>query len=106
MIAAAVEAGRAECEIYSGAFAVHHKQDASPVTAADHAAEAIILARLAQIAPSIPVVAEEEVSAGRVPKIGKEFFLVDPLDGTKEFIAKRGDFTVNIALIRDGVPVL
>jgi 3'(2'), 5'-bisphosphate nucleotidase len=106
MIAAAVEAGRAECEIYAGAFQVHHKQDASPVTAADHAAEAIILQRLAQIAPSIPVVAEEEVAAGRTPRVATEFFLVDPLDGTKEFIAKRGDFTVNIALIRDGQPVL
>jgi 3'(2'), 5'-bisphosphate nucleotidase len=106
MIAAALEAGRAECEIYSGAFQVHHKEDASPVTAADHAAEAIILEHLARLAPGVPVIAEEEVAAGRVPKIGREFFLVDPLDGTKEFIAKRGDFTVNIALIRDGSPVL
>jgi 3'(2'), 5'-bisphosphate nucleotidase len=106
IIAAAIEAGRAECEIYAGAFQVHHKQDASPVTAADHAAEAIILAHLARIAPDIPVIAEEEVAAGRIPKVAGEFFLVDPLDGTKEFIAKRGDFTVNIALIRDGLPVL
>ena len=106
MVAAAIEAGRAECEIYAGAFQVHHKQDASPVTAADHAAEAIILARLAQIAPGIPIVAEEEVAAGRIPRVAGEFFLVDPLDGTKEFIARRGDFTVNIALIRDGMPVL
>jgi 3'(2'),5'-bisphosphate nucleotidase len=93
MVTAAVEAGRAECEIYAGAFKVHHKEDASPVTAADHEAEAIILEHLARVAPGIPVV-------------GKEFILVDPLDGTKEFIARRGDFTVNIALIRDGAPVL
>jgi 3'(2'),5'-bisphosphate nucleotidase len=106
MITAAIEAGRAECEIYAGAFQVHHKQDASPVTAADHAAEAIILGHLARLAPSIPVVAEEEAAAGRVPQVGKEFFLVDPLDGTKEFVARRGEFTVNIALIRDGLPVL
>ena len=106
MLSAAVEAGRAECAIYSSPFQVHHKQDASPVTAADHAAEAIILERLALIAPSIPVVAEEAVAAGRTPRVGAEFFLVDPLDGTKEFIAKRGDFTVNIALIREGEPVL
>ncbi len=106
MVAAAVEAGRAECEIYAGAFRVHHKQDASPVTEADHAAEAIILERLAKVAPSVPIVAEEEVAAGRIPRVAGEFFLVDPLDGTKEFIAKRGDFTVNIALVRDGAPVL
>jgi len=106
MIAAAIEAGRAECDIYAGAFQVHHKHDASPVTAADHAAEAIILTHLARLAPTIPVVAEEEAAAGRIPKVTSEFFLVDPLDGTKEFVARRGDFTVNIALIRDGQPVL
>src|SRR5262249_26989069 len=61
---------------------------------------------LAKAAPDIPIIAEEEVAAGRVPAIADEFFLVDPLDGTKEFIQKRGDFTVNIALIRGGVPVL
>jgi 3'(2'), 5'-bisphosphate nucleotidase len=106
LVLAALEAGRVECEIYAGAIAVQHKEDNSPVTAADHAAEAIILARLAQAAPHIPIVAEEEVAAGRVPKVDAEFFLVDPLDGTKEFIAKRGDFTVNIALIRQRQPVL
>lgn len=106
MIAASVEAGRVAHDIYRGGFDVHRKADASPVTDADHAAEAIILQRLAQIAPHIPVIAEEEAAAGRVPEIGAEFFLVDPLDGTKEFIQKRGDFTVNIALIRDGSPVL
>jgi len=106
MISAAIEAGRAACEIYRSGFEVEVKDDASPVTAADHAAEAIILARLRAVAPSIPIVAEESVAAGLVPTIGAEFFLVDPLDGTKEFIQKRGDFTVNIALIRQGVPVL
>ena len=106
MVAAAVEGGRAECEIYAGAFRVHHKQDASPVTEADHAAEAIILEHLRRVAPAIPIVAEEEVAAGRIPKVAGEFFLVDPLDGTKEFIARRGDFTVNIALVRDGQPVM
>jgi len=54
----------------------------------------------------VPIVAEEEVAAGRLPAIGNEFFLVDPLDGTKEFIQRNGDFTVNIALIRSGAPVL
>jgi 3'(2'), 5'-bisphosphate nucleotidase len=92
--------------IYRGGFDVTHKADASPVTDADQAAEALILERLRAIAPAIPVVAEEEVAAGRTPKVDAEFFLVDPLDGTKEFIQKRGDFTVNIALIRNRVPVL
>ena len=64
------------------------------------------LGRLKEIAPQIPVIAEEEVAAGRVPSVGREFFLVDPLDGTKEFIQKRGDFTVNIALIRERSPLL
>ncbi len=106
MIAAAVEAGQAAHRIYLGHFEVQQKADKSPVTAADHASEAIILERLAQSAPGVPVVAEEEVAAGRLPAIGAEFFLVDPLDGTKEFIQRNGDFTVNIALVRDGDPVL
>jgi 3'(2'),5'-bisphosphate nucleotidase len=106
MAEAALEAGRAAHEIYLGAFEVQRKADQSPVTAADHAAEAIILERLQQIAPGVPVVAEEEVAAGRVPAIGNEFFLVDPLDGTKEFIQRNCDFTVNIALVRGGDPVL
>jgi len=105
-IAAAIEAGRVAHEIYRGNFDVRRKADESPVTDADHAAEAIILERLARAAPGVPIVAEEEVAAGRVPRIGSEFFLVDPLDGTKEFIQRRGDFTVNIALVRDGGPVL
>jgi 3'(2'),5'-bisphosphate nucleotidase len=106
MVAAAIAAGRAELDIYQGDFEVLRKADQSPVTAADHAAEAIILERLAHAAPSVPVVAEEEVAAGRVPDVESEFFLVDPLDGTKEFIQRNGEFTVNIALIRQGVPVL
>ena len=106
MVSAAIEAGRAACDIYRSGFEVRIKEDDSPVTAADHAAEAIILARLAAGAPSVPVVAEEQVAAGRVPDTGKEFFLVDPLDGTKEFVQRRGDFTVNIALVRDGTPQL
>jgi 3'(2'), 5'-bisphosphate nucleotidase len=106
MIAAAIEAGRVVHDIYRGDFDVQRKADESPVTSADHAAEAIILERLSEAAPNVPIIAEEEVAAGRVPAIGAEFFLVDPLDGTKEFIQKRGDFTVNVALIRDGSPVL
>jgi 3'(2'), 5'-bisphosphate nucleotidase len=106
MIDAALEAGRAAHGIYLGHFEVQLKADQSPVTAADHASEAIILERLRRAAPAVPVVAEEEVAAGRQPAIGKEFFLVDPLDGTKEFIQRNGDFTINIALVRDGDPVL
>jgi len=106
IVAAAIEAGKVVHDFYRGKFEVQRKADASPVTDADHAAEAVILGRLKEIAPQIPVIAEEEVAAGRVPAIGNEFFLVDPLDGTKEFIQKRGDFTVNIALIRDRSPVL
>jgi len=106
MVGAAMEAGGAVQRIYLGGFSVHAKDDASPVTEADHEAEAIILEHLVRSAPQIPVVAEEAVSAGRVPQVGHEFFLVDPLDGTKEFIARRGEFTVNIALVRSGTPVL
>jgi 3'(2'), 5'-bisphosphate nucleotidase len=106
IVVAAIEAGKVVHQIYRGGFEVSHKADESPVTSADHAAEAIILERLRTVAPEIPVIAEEEVAAGRIPSVGTEFFLVDPLDGTKEFIQKRGDFTVNIALVRDRVPVL
>lgn len=106
IIAAAIEAGKVVHTVYRGGFNVQHKADESPVTEADHAAEALILDKLRSAAPHIPVVAEEEVAAGRIPAVGREFFLVDPLDGTKEFIQKRGDFTVNIALIRDRTPVL
>jgi 3'(2'), 5'-bisphosphate nucleotidase len=106
MMAAALEAGRATWQIYRSEFEVMQKADQSPVTAADHAAEAIILRHLALAAPAIPVIAEEEVAAGRIPAVAAEFFLVDPLDGTKEFVARRGDYTVNIALVRSGVPLL
>ncbi|HXS28069.1 MAG TPA: 3'(2'),5'-bisphosphate nucleotidase CysQ [Steroidobacteraceae bacterium] len=105
-IEAALDAGRKVREIYRRGFAVRRKDDATPVTDADHASEAIILAHLANVAPSIPVVAEEAAAAGRTPAVGNEFFLVDPLDGTREFVARRGEFTVNIALVRAGAPVL
>ena len=82
------------------------KADESPVTAADHAAEAVILERLAAAAPGIAVVAEEEAAAGRIPDVSGAFFLVDPLDGTKEFIKRGDDFTVNIGLIEAGVPTM
>ena len=71
------------------------------MTAADEETEAFILAELAKLAPGVPVIAEEEAAAGRVQTIGARFFLVDPLDGTKEFITRNGEFTVNIARDRE-----
>jgi 3'(2'), 5'-bisphosphate nucleotidase len=99
-------AGDAILAVYATDFAVRGKADASPVTEADERAEAVILAGLARLTPDIPVVAEEAVAAGRIPRVGERFWLVDPLDGTKEFINRNGEFTVNIALIEDGRPVL
>ena len=106
LIYTAQRAGAAIMTVYGTDFAVHDKPDASPVTAADEAAEKIILAELDRLAPEIAVVAEEAVSAGRVPVIADRFFLVDPLDGTREFVARRDEFTVNIALVERGLPVL
>ena len=107
----AIEAAREIMRIYAGDLGVRDKADKSPVTDADHAAEAIIVAGLRKLTPGTPVVAEEEMAAGRVPDIdaiqrGAPFWLVDPLDGTKEFIKKNGEFTVNIALIEGGRPTL
>jgi 3'(2'), 5'-bisphosphate nucleotidase len=100
-------AAREIMRIYAGDLGVRDKADKSPVTDADHAAEAIIVAGLRQLTPDTAVVAEEEMAAGRVPNIGHgPFWLVDPLDGTKEFIKRNGEFTVNIALIEDGRPTL
>src|SRR5208282_4464176 len=93
-------------EVYATNFEVRDKSDASPVTAADERAEAIILAALAKLTPSIPVVSEEAAAAGRTPAVAERFWLVDPLDGTKEFINRNGEFTVNIALIENGYPTL
>jgi 3'(2'), 5'-bisphosphate nucleotidase len=100
------DAGQVIMDIYATDFDVTRKGDESPVTQADQQAEAVILAGLAQLAPGIPVVAEEAVAAGHIPDVSDRFFLVDPLDGTKEFISRNGEFTVNIALIESGRPVL
>lgn len=81
------------------------KADGSPVTLADQEAEVLILDDLKKVVPDIPVIAEEAVSRGEVPKVGSRFFLVDPLDGTREFTSGSGQFTVNIGLIEDGEPV-
>ena len=106
LIYTAQRAGGAIMAVYATDFAVRDKADASPVTVADEAAEKIILADLLAAAPDVPVVAEESVSAGLVPVIADRFFLVDPLDGTREFVSHRDEFTVNVAFIENGEPVM
>ncbi len=106
LCALALEAGAAAMAVYARDFETEIKADSSPVTEADELGEKIILEGLAAFAPDVPVLAEESASAGRIPDpLGDLFFLVDPLDGTKEFIKKTGEFTVNIALIEQGRPV-
>ena len=105
--AAALSAGAAILEVYGQEFTVERKADASPVTLADRLAEAIIVEALRRATPEIAIVAEELAAAGHLPATAPErFWLGDPLDGTKEFIARNGEFTVNIALIDRGRPVL
>ena len=101
---AAIEAGERIMEVYGAPdFEVKAKSDDSPVTEADEAADAIISARLRAEFPDLPLVTEEQAdSHGQAVRT---FLIVDPLDGTKEFVQRRGDFTVNIALVVDGVPV-
>ena len=100
------DAGELIMTIYRSDFSVRGKADQSPVTEADERAEALILPALAALLPGTPIVAEEAVAAGKVPSVGERFWLVDPLDGTKEFISRNGEFTVNIALIENGRPTL
>jgi 3'(2'), 5'-bisphosphate nucleotidase len=99
-------AGNIILDIYATDFAVRKKSDASPVTEADDRAEAVILSALKTITPDIPVVSEEAASAGHIPEVSKCFWLVDPLDGTKEFINRNGEFTVNVALVENQRPVI
>jgi len=106
MAEAAQEAGEAILQVVRRGFEVETKGDSSPVTEADRAAELIILAALARAAPGVPVIAEEEVAAGRIPAHDDLYFLVDPLDGTKEFVRGGDDYTVNIGLVERGVPKL
>lgn len=100
------DAGELIMTIYRSDFSVRGKADQSPVTEADERAEALILPALAALLPGTPIVAEEAVAAGKVPAVAERFWLVDPLDGTKEFISRNGEFTVNIALIENGAPTL
>lgn len=97
-------AGVAVLEVYEAELAVRTKGDGSPVTAADERAEGIILERLARIAPHVPIVSEESQDAARSGRAAECFWLVDPLDGTREFLEHRDEFTINIALVEDGMP--
>jgi 3'(2'),5'-bisphosphate nucleotidase len=105
-IAASLEAGAAILEIRGRGLLVEKKADHSPVTDADRAAEKIICEHLAVAAPDVAMIGEEAVYEGRIPATGDAFFLVDPLDGTREFVAGGNDFTVNIGLVENGTPVL
>ncbi len=105
--ALARRAGAAILEIYAGTFAVEHKGDDSPLTAADMAAHRIIVDGLRALTPDIPVLSEESSDiAWPVRRAWDRYWLVDPLDGTREFIKRNGEFTVNIALIENHAPVL
>ena len=105
-VVAARDAGAEILKLVAAGYVVETKSDLSPVTVCDRAAEAIILQALAMAAPGIPVIAEEEVAEGRIPVHGDIYFLVDPLDGTKEFVRGGDDYTVNIGLIVNGLPRL
>ena len=104
--AMARRAGELVLEVYASDFEVRGKADASPVTEADERAERCIVAALRALDPDTAVIAEEAASRGESPTVGARFWLVDPLDGTREFVSRNGEFTVNIALIEDGLPTL
>ncbi len=102
VIPAVQRAGAAIMDIYHSNQNVRYKADRSPVTDADHASEDLILEALHDLAPDIPAVAEEQLAAGNSPDVKRCFFLIDPLDGTKEFIKVNGEFTINVALVEAG----
>ena len=105
--ALAKQAGERILEIYNTDFSVKEKEDESPLTAADMASHKAIVAGLQALTPDMPVLSEEAAKIPFAERSGwHSYWLIDPLDGTKEFIKRNGEFTVNIALVRDGVPVL
>lgn len=104
LLAGALAAGRCQMQHFHHEVIVERKPDLSPVTAADRESEQILMDALQHAAPDVPVVAEEAVAAGKRVIIGDRFFLVDPLDGTRQFIRQNPEFTVNIALIEKGLP--
>lgn len=101
---AAIAAGPAVMDVYERGDEVRAKADGSPVTLADTRAEAIICDHLARAVPRTPIVAEEAACEGPVA-VAERFLLVDPLDGTKEFVARNGEFTINVAMIEKGAPI-
>ncbi|MHA6298040.1 3'(2'),5'-bisphosphate nucleotidase CysQ [Devosia sp. CAU 1758] len=103
-VEAAIAAAEVICAVYDRPIHVVTKNDGSPVTEADEAAEAVIIEHLRRT--GLPVLGEESVAAGIIPVLGERYFVVDPLDGTKEFIKRNGEFTVNIALVEHGRPVM
>ena len=106
LVNTAYKAGLVIMDIYKKDFNIDIKNDNSPVTIADQKAEELILSDLSNKFPNIPVISEEAYSNGIIPDFSNEFFLVDPLDGTKEFIKKNGEFTVNIGLIKNGYALM
>lgn len=106
LLQTARRAGAIVMRHFAAGVEVEIKPDQSPVTIADREAETMILDELAQIAPDIPVISEEAAADGKLPPLSDQFFLVDALDGTKEFIRGGNDFTVNIALIENNLPVM
>ncbi|MDP9100924.1 MAG: 3'(2'),5'-bisphosphate nucleotidase CysQ [Actinomycetota bacterium] len=101
----ASQAGAVVMAVYATDFAVRSKDDSSPVSDADEAAEALLVPGVEQLLPGVPIVAEEAVARGECPAVGETFVMIDPLDGTKEFVSRNGEFTVNVALVHGGVPV-
>jgi 3'(2'), 5'-bisphosphate nucleotidase len=106
LLALVREAGAAVMQVYRRGGAVQAKPDASPLTEADLAAHAILTRGLSAMTPAIPVVSEEDAASHAFRRAEGSFWLIDPLDGTREFVARNGEFTVNVALVRDGFPAL
>jgi len=100
------QASKEVIEIYERGFEITRKEDGSPLTAADLASHAVLVAGLSGLLPSTRVISEESALDVLEARTGSQFWLVDPLDGTKEFVRRTGEFTVNVALIREGVPRL
>jgi 3'(2'), 5'-bisphosphate nucleotidase len=105
LLPAVLQAGRTEMAHFEAGVAVERKADKSPVTVADREAEAIVVEALARIAPDIPVIAEEAVSAGAAPPVADRYFLVDALDGTRWFVKGSPEFSINVGLVVNGSPV-
>jgi 3'(2'), 5'-bisphosphate nucleotidase len=101
----AADAGRVVMEVYATDFEVRRKDDWSPVSDADERAEALLIPGVERLLPGVPIVAEETVSSEGLPEYAHEFVLIDPVDGTRDFVNRTGDFTVNVALVRDNRPV-